>query len=88
MVEAVVSVIIPCYRQAYFLPEAIENVLAQTHSETEIVVVDDGSDNFQRLPRAMRRWVACGRGTRDARRRATLVIVPAAENILFSWMIA
>ena len=29
--EAVVSVIIPCYRQAYFLPEAIERVLAQTH---------------------------------------------------------
>ena len=48
--EAVVSVIIPCYRQAHFLPEAIESVLAETHRDTEIVVVDDGSpDNTQQV---------------------------------------
>jgi glycosyltransferase involved in cell wall biosynthesis len=41
--EALVSVVIPCYRQAHFLPEAIESVLAQSHRDFEIIVIDDGS---------------------------------------------
>src|SRR5438046_5359570 len=38
-----VSVIIPCYNQAHFLHEAIESILAQTYSNREIIVVNDGS---------------------------------------------
>ena len=38
-----VSVIVPCYRQAHYLAEAIESVLAQTYPHVEILVIDDGS---------------------------------------------
>jgi len=37
------SIVIPCYNQAHFLPEAIESALSQTHRPVEVIVVDDGS---------------------------------------------
>ncbi len=38
-----ISVIIPAYNSAQYLPEAIDSVYNQTHSGCEIIVVDDGS---------------------------------------------
>lgn len=43
--KPVVSVITPCYRQAHFLGEAIQSVLAQTYRAVEMVVINDGSDD-------------------------------------------
>lgn len=38
-----ISCVIPCYKQAEFLPHAIESVLSQTIKPHEIIVVIDGS---------------------------------------------
>lgn len=38
-----VSIVITCYRQAHFLPDAIDSARAQTYTDLEIIVVDDGS---------------------------------------------
>ncbi|MCP4427708.1 MAG: glycosyltransferase family 2 protein [Chloroflexi bacterium] len=43
-----ISVIIPTYNRAHLVPRAIESALAQTKRPSEIIVVDDGSqDNTQ-----------------------------------------
>lgn len=41
--EPLISVIIPCYNYATYISEAIESIRAQTYSNWEIIVVDDGS---------------------------------------------
>lgn len=42
---ALVSIIIPCYNAAFWLPQTLESALAQTWPATEIIVVNDGSSD-------------------------------------------
>jgi len=44
-ISSLVSVVIPCYQQARWLTQAIDSCLAQTWTEIEIIVVDDGSSD-------------------------------------------
>ena len=38
-----ISVIVPIYKVEKYLPKCVESILAQTHKELEIILVDDGS---------------------------------------------
>ena len=43
-----ISVIVPAYNCAQYLPEAIKSILGQTYQDFEIIVIDDGSTDHTR----------------------------------------
>jgi glycosyltransferase involved in cell wall biosynthesis len=46
----IVSIIVPCYKQAEFLPETLDSVLKQTYPNWECIIVNDGSpDNTEEI---------------------------------------
>lgn len=49
-----VSIIIPCYNQAQYLPDAVESVVNQTYKDWECIIVNDGSpDNTSKAARKL-----------------------------------
>ena len=75
LADPLVSIVIPCYNAGCFIEATLESALAQTWSNTEMIVVDDGSnDNSREL---VERYVSprlrlvqnSGRGAAAARNR-------------------
>lgn len=45
-----VSIIVPCYNYAHFMEEALESILAQSYTNWECVIINDGStDNTEQI---------------------------------------
>lgn len=50
MEKGKISIIVPCYKQAKYLSESLDSVLAQTYNNWECVIVNDGSpDNTEEI---------------------------------------
>ena len=48
--SALISIIVPCYKQAHFLNESLQSVLDQTYVDWECIIVNDGSpDNTESI---------------------------------------
>ena len=48
--NAIVSIIVPCFNQAHFLDESLQSVLNQTYIDWECIIVNDGSpDNAEEI---------------------------------------
>lgn len=44
-----VSIVVPCYKQAHFLNESLQSVLEQTYAHWECIIVNDGSPDATEL---------------------------------------
>jgi glycosyltransferase involved in cell wall biosynthesis len=77
-----VSVVVPCFKQAQYLPEAVDSVLAQTYPAIECIVVNDGSpDDTEAVARRYGeriRYVARPNGGISAARNSGIAVADGA----------
>lgn len=45
------SVVIPTYKHTHFLPEVLNSIKGQTYHDFEVVIVDDGNDDWKAIQR-------------------------------------
>jgi glycosyltransferase involved in cell wall biosynthesis len=74
MVNPAVSILIPCYNADRWVAQAIESALAQTWTDKEVIVVDDGSTDgslkkIQKFDSRIRWETGRNRGSNIARNR-------------------
>ncbi len=91
MTEPLVSVIVPAFDAARFLPDALRSLSAQTYEAVEVVVVDDGSTDGThevaatfdavRCIRTERRGPAAARNTGVAETSGELVAFLDADDL-------
>ena len=48
--KELVSIVVPCYKQAHYLEQSLQSVLEQTYTNWECLIVNDGSpDNTEQI---------------------------------------
>jgi glycosyltransferase involved in cell wall biosynthesis len=97
-VTAFVSVIIPTHDRAVLCRRAVASVLAQTHGDLEVIVVDDGSRDGTREavegmdPRVRYIWqenagVAAARNRGMAAARGEFIALLDSDDLFLPWKI-
>ncbi len=56
MTEPLISVIIPAYNAAGFMGETLDSVFAQTFTNYEVIVINDGSPDTEQLEHVLQRY--------------------------------
>jgi glycosyltransferase involved in cell wall biosynthesis len=50
-----ISIVVPCYNQAYYLDECLQSVMEQTYQDWECIIINDGSpDNTEEVAQ---KWI-------------------------------
>jgi glycosyltransferase involved in cell wall biosynthesis len=86
--ELLVSVIMPAYNRAYIISRAISSVLNQTHTNFELIIVDDGSaDNTAEVVKNFDdrriKYIKHARNLGIAAARNTGMVISRGEYIAF-----